>query len=332
MQRPIASCLRLVACLATLCAITAIAQQWDGKLFDSHAHLLADDTTRYPQNPQPPPSASDGRMPPGVAGQPGGKAGPNPVKAVPDATRMLVWMRENNVEGIVAVQRRNTYRFDNSYILDSAAKYPTLMRTMVVLDAQDRETPDTIDDLILHHDLAGVRIAGGQGTNGATPWLDSPQALKTWAAIDEVHSVIDLEINGPNGGLPFIPSIIALSNAYPNATIVLDHLLEPQIRRTPDFGLDDHYRTLARQKNVYVKFTTLNLDLCREYDVDCSLLLRKAIETFGAGHILWGSDIGTSSGTYKEMIIRILSVAANLTPNEKRAILHDNATNLFARR
>ena len=88
-------------------------------LFDSHAHLVADDQQKYPRNPMQ--RAKDAPYrPPGVIGRPGGHHGPNPINEVPDVTRMLAWMREENVDGAVAVQKRMIYRYDNSYILDSS--------------------------------------------------------------------------------------------------------------------------------------------------------------------------------------------------------------------
>src|SRR5258706_7355876 len=102
-------------------------------LFDSHAHLVADDQARYPRNPmQRAPDAP--YRPPGVIGNPGGHHGPNPVHEVPDAVRMLRWMEEENVDGIVAVQKRMIYLYDHSYILDSSDQYPHLVSAVAILD------------------------------------------------------------------------------------------------------------------------------------------------------------------------------------------------------
>jgi predicted TIM-barrel fold metal-dependent hydrolase len=80
-------------------------------LFDSHAHLVAHDEVRYPRDPMQ--RAADAPYrPPGVIGRPGGHGGPNAINEVPDALRMLRWMEEENVDGIVTVQKRMIHRYD----------------------------------------------------------------------------------------------------------------------------------------------------------------------------------------------------------------------------
>lgn len=299
-------------------------------LFDSHAHLVADDQVRYPRNPMKR-AANAPYRPPGVIGQPGGKAGPNPVNEVPDVVRMLPWMKEENVVGAVAVQKRMIYRYDNSYILDSSDAHPDIFSAVVILDAEDEGTPGLVRQWIRDHELSGVRLFGGREEDGSMPWLNSPQALKTWDIAQEYGIVMDLEVLAQGGGGPSIPAIIELARTYPNIRIVLDHLLEPELTGDDDYGLDERYEKLAGEENIFFKFTTINLDIYREADVPAEKVLRRAVDMFGADHIMWGSDIGTSSGTYKEMVQRLLDAAVLLTPEEKQAVLHDTGKRVFVR-
>jgi predicted TIM-barrel fold metal-dependent hydrolase len=50
---------------------------------------------------------------------------------------------------------------------------------------------------------------------------------------------------------------------------------------------------------------------------------------FGADKVMWGSDIGTSAGTYKEMIRRAIESTALLNDVERRKILHDTGRRLL---
>jgi hypothetical protein len=45
---------------------------------------------------------------------------------------------------------------------------------------------------------------------------------------------------------------------------------------------------------------------------------------------MWGSDIGTSSGTYKEMVERAIASTVLLTDEERRKVLHDTGRRIFA--
>lgn len=303
-------------------------------LFDSHAHLVADDQVRYPRYPMQ--RAADAPYrPPGVIGKPGGHHGPHPVNEVPDALRMLQWMKDENVDGIVAVQKRMVYAYDNSYILDSSSAYPDLFSAVVILDAEDAVTPALVRQLVHHYSLAGVRFFGGRKPDGSMPWLNSPAALKTWDVAQEFGLVVDLEVLSKGGGGPSIPAIIALARQYPAIRIVLDHLLEPEMeageRGGEDFGLDERYQALSGEPNIFLKFTSINLDICREASMPADRLLRRAVDLFGADHLMWGSDIGTSSGTYKEMVQRFLDSAALLAPQEQAAVFHDTGRRVFVK-
>ena len=299
-------------------------------LFDSHAHLVADDQVRYPRNPMQRAADAPYRAP-GVIGKPGGHHGPNPINEVPDAQRMLQWMKEENVDGIVAVQKRMIYRYDNSYILDSSDKYPDLFSAVVILDAEDACTPALVRRTTRENGLAGVRLFGGRKPDGSMPWLNSPNALKTWDVAQELGLVMDLEVLSEGGGGPSIPAIIELTRMYPDIRLVLDHLLEPEMEEGEHFGLDERYETLAGVKNIYFKFTSINLDICREAGIPAERVLRRAADMFGADHLMWGSDIGTSSGTYKDMVQRFLDAAVVLSPKELRAVAHDTGKRVFVK-
>ena len=73
---------------------------------------------------------------------------------------MLQWMKEENVEGAVAVQKRMIYRYDNSYILDSSDAHPDTFSAVVILDAEDAGTAPLVRQYIQNHGLAGVRSGG----------------------------------------------------------------------------------------------------------------------------------------------------------------------------
>jgi len=299
-------------------------------LFDSHAHLVADDQVRYARNPMQRAADAPYRAP-GVIGKPGGHHGPKPINEVPDAQRMLQWMKEENVDGIVAVQKRMIYRYDNSYILDSSDKYPGLFSAVVILDAEDAGTPALVRQYARENGLAGVRLFGGRKPDGSMPWLNSPNALKTWDVAQELGLVMDLEVLSEGGGGPSIPAIIELTRKYPDIRLVLDHLLEPEMEEGENFGLDHRYETLAGLKNIYFKFTSINLDICREAGIPADKVLRRAADMFGADHLMWGSDIGTSSGTYKDMVQRFLDAAVVLSPLELRAVAHDTGKRVFVK-
>ncbi len=65
------------------------------------------------------------------------------------------------------------------------------------------------------------------------------------------------------------------------------------------------------------------MDVFRERGVKPEEVLRRAVDFYGADKIMWGSDIGTSSGTYKEMVARAVESTRLLDDEERRKVLHD---------
>lgn len=297
-------------------------------LFDSHAHLVADDQQKYPRNPMQRAANAPFRLP-GVIGKPGGHHGPNPINEVPDASRVLQWMKEENVTGMVAVQKRMVYRYDNSYILDSSDRFPEQMMAVVILDAEDEATPALMRSYVKDHGLAGLRLFGARLPDGSMPWLNSAAALKSWDVAQEFGLVMDLEVLAEGGGGPSIPALITLARKYPDIRLVLDHLLEPEMDEGEHFGLDERWETLAPEKNVFFKFTSINLDICRESGVPATKVLRRAVDLYGADRVMWGSDIGTSSGTYKDMVQRMVDASVLLSSAERQAVFHDTGRRVF---
>ena len=59
--------------------------------------------------------------------------------------------------------------------------------------------------------------------------------------------------------------------------------------------------------------------------------MQRAVDMFGCEQLMWGSDIGTSSGTYKDMVQRFLDAAVGLSPVELRALAHDTGKRVFVK-
>jgi len=303
------------------------------RLYDSHAHLVSDDDERYPRNPIPmnmegrdtPPDRHN-QFGPGTVGIPGGLHGPNPVNEKPTAQQLRAWMTQENVAAIAAVQKGMIYRTDNSYIVDAAEMFPDVMRAVIIVDPQAPETPSMVRDLS-KRGIAGIRFFG-VGIKDKSTWLSSPESLKVWALADELGLIVDIETPAI-GGHALIPVVEEMADRFPNLTIVLDHIFMPVIA-DPDFGIGSNFDGFAARKNIYVKWTSLNMDVIREQGYAPEKVLRRAVDFFGADKVMWGSDIGTSSGTYKEMVERAIASTALLNDEERAKVLHDTGRRVFA--
>lgn len=297
-------------------------------LYDSHAHLISDDLDRYPQRPihltvdKLPEGSAFG---PGMIGLPGGLHGPEPVNLKPTAEQLHDWMGPLGVVGIAAVQKGLIYRTDNSYIVDAAASFPDEMRAVIIIDPMEDKTLPMIRELA-ERGVVGVRFFPIRVTDKVA-WLSSPESLAVWQLAGELGLVVDIEAP-QTGKEELIPLIENMADRFAGLKIVLDHIFLPSLR-DENFGLGAAFEGLASRDNIYVKWTSLNMDAVHMAGVAPEDVLRKAVDFFGAHKVMWGSDIGTSSGTYAEMVARAQASTVRLTGDETKQVLHDTGRRVF---
>ncbi len=295
------------------------------RLYDSHAHLVSDDLVRYPRNPMQITPTEGSPFGPGTVGRPGGMHGPDPVNEKPTAEKMNAWMQAEGVRGMAAVQKGMIYRTDNSYIVDASDLFPEVMRAVIIVDPQAPETPQMVRDFA-RRGIVGIRFFG-VGIKDKRVWLSSPQALEVWTLADQLGLIVDIEAPSV-GGQVLIPVVEGMADRFPKLTIVLDHIFLPTVT-DPDFGIGAQFDGFAARKNIFVKFTSLNMDVIRETGIAPEAVLRRAVDFFGADKVMWGSDIGTSSGDYKEMVQRAVASTALLNEQERQKVLHDTGARVF---
>jgi L-fuconolactonase len=335
-------------CFLISSTLPGYAAAFSFKLYDTHAHLVSPDKDKYTQaaGGQAPSAGGQASARGGQAPTQGGKSGASgDTKApagkgaagadavgereTPEINALLGWMTDNGVEGCVAVQKRGTYGYDNSYILDSADLHKDQVVPVVVLNGEDVNTDDLVEYWTKERRLSGVRFTGAISENGSLPWLSSKQALKTWAVADKHGLVVDLMPSPPARSPEFIAEVIKLAKTYPNAKVVMDHIAFPDAKGAPDYGLDSVYQAMAKQKNIYYKFTTINLDNLATGGVSGAEMLRHVVDIFGADHVMWGSDVGNSVGKYGQLVQRISEATSKLTDAEKHAVMHDTGKKVF---
>jgi L-fuconolactonase len=299
---------------------------YSGPLYDAHAHLVSDDLERYPRTrPFVEGSVEGSVFGPGTVGKPGGLHGPNPVNAKPTAEQMHGWMAEENVVAIAAVQKGMIYGTDNRYIVDAADIFPGEMRAIIIVDPQAEETLQMIRDCAAR-DIIGIRFFG-VGVKDKSVWLSSDSALKAWTLAAELGLLVDIEAPA-RGADVLIPVVEAMADRFPKLRIVLDHVFLPDVT-LPDYGIDSRFDGFKARDNISYKFTSLNMDFIREKGIPPEAVLRRAVDFYGADKLMWGSDIGTSSGTYKEMVARAKDSTKLLDEEERRKVLHDTGRRVF---
>jgi L-fuconolactonase len=282
-------------------------------LFDCHAHLIAADPVRYPPVPQD--------------GKPAAREFEDPMTA----ERLLSEMDRNDVARAVAVQRASIYGYDNSYVCDSAAKYPDRLVAVCAIDAVDPGGPEHVRHWVRERGAVGIRLM--ELVKGSDlSWLAGPQALEVWHAAHELQVPVCVHFFRWNraAGLAALQGILA---TLPRVTVVIDHFSNMVWQSgPPDYGVDEPLLEVAKFPNVYTKFTTLPLGQLEKEGVAAGPIVARVIETFGARRVMWGSDITQSQGTYAYMVGLANRAVAALDETQRNQVLYGSVNDVYGRK
>lgn len=300
------------------------------QLLDTHAHLIADDWEKYRARPFTPDLPVPDRPPFTVT-----------------AEQLLSLMDQEGVEQACLVQRGHVYGYDNSYILDSARKYPERFHPVVILDAQDPRTPGVYREMVRNDRVVGFRMANSRPWILDTAWMSSPNAMEIWRACAELGTPMTL-IVFDNQLAYVLPLIKIIARQFPDLPIILDHgampygmsqyevALREKAGETitmpphPHYGIDTTIAIFEDVPNVYFKITEINMERLVKAGVRSAELLRRMVDGFGPERLIWGSDMGQSMlWSYAEKVAMAREATELLTSGEARAFLHDNAARIY---
>lgn len=299
-------------------------------LFDTHAHLIGDDWDRYAAKP----------LRPGL---------PVPERPAYTVTiEALIRMMDNNgVASACLVQRGHVYGFDNSYIIDSAHRYPQRVHPVVILDPQDPDSAAVYRTMVAKDRVCGFRLAQARPHLLDTAWLCSPPAMEVWKACADLGTPMTV-IVFRNQLSYVLPLIKVIARQFRQLPILLDHggmpygmsQYEVALAREageeivmpgpPDFGIDTTISIFEDVPNVYFKITEINMERLAAANVRPAHLVRRMVDSFGPDRLMWGSDIGQSMlWSYEEKVTMAHAATDWLNPDESQKFLYGNAARIY---
>lgn len=288
-------------------------------LFDTHAHFFTDDIARYPVDvtgARESPAALMERL----------------ARDPSTASRVFSLWDDCGVTGGAAVQYNTVYKTDNSYTIDVADGHADRVSAVLILRAHEAGTPALLDRLAGAHNVSGLRLFGFPDADGAYPWLDSPAALRTWDVATS-HGLTMVVMYAP--GKPShaaLRRIVALARRYPDTTIALDHCGWPGLEHGVDGTIGAEHLELVDVPNIHFKFTQINFNRFAETGIDPTIFVKKLVDTYGAGRVMWGSDYGNTQNSYAEMVEQAIVATAHLDEASRAQVLHGNGARLFGGR
>ncbi|MGD9812326.1 MAG: amidohydrolase [Sphingobium sp.] len=281
------------------------------ELYDSHIHFFSNDFEHYPidpRNAREPEEVFRAR----ITADPG-----LPEKIFP------LWAAAGVTAG-TGVQYSGAYKADNSYVLDLADRFAGKIRPEVIVNARDPESPAKLTEMVRSRHVSAARMTGfGNGT-GNIAWLNSPTALNIWETVQQLGLPVGITFLPPKGQAASLAAVKALAERFPRSTIILEHM-----GRLVDGGLHENHVALRAHENVHFKFTTNVIDELKLQGLSTAAFVRRVVDIFGGGRIMWGSDFGNTLRPYPGMVADAIAATSNLTGAERRRLLHDNGATMF---
>ena len=228
-------------------------------MIDSHVHVWADNTKKYPRVP----SASDYAPPRFAPGD------------------LLIHARPAGVRRVVLIQM-SFYGYDNSYMLDSMRAHPGVFSGVAVVDCSG-PSPAAAMKGLAKQGVRGFRIQPGDSPR---TWLDAPGMQALWKCGAREQLAI-CPLVDPDA----LASVDRMCDRYPETPVVIDHLAR--------IGADGQIRDsdirqlcgLAKHPKVSVKVSAFYAIGRKQAPYrDLAPFIRRVFEEFGPRRLMWGSD------------------------------------------
>jgi len=274
---------------------------------DSHSHVIADDSIRYPLAPM------------------GGKQSDWSKERPVNGAGMAQAMKDAGVAKSILVQASTCYGHDNSYTLD-CVKANTAQ--FVGVFSVDTLLPDAVAQ-VKHWKEAGmsgmrVFIAGHTAAADHSVRLDDPRSFPVWDYISQhkIPMCVQLRADG-------LPQLETLLKQFPKAIVLLDHFARPLLEEGAPYVQAASLFALAQYENLNFKFTTHNVRESKEGKSTQAAFAKAVVGAFGAHRIAWGSNFPASAGGLTQHLQEALEATASLTLDEQRWIFSGTAHALY---
>ena len=273
---------------------------------DIHPHVISDDETRYP------PAPLFGKR------SDWSKERPTTVET------LIAAMDDAGVAKAAVVHSSTTYGFDNSYVVESCARYPDRLAAVGSVDVLQPDALERIHDWV-GRGLAGLRLFTGGSTKDFDPSeLDDPRAFPAWELCGEIGLTMCIQ-TGPIG----LPQVTALAKRFPKVPIILDHLGRPDVTDGPPYAQAQSLFDLAPIESIYLKLTPRIFGDARKGAATPETLFPKLVKLFGAWRMAWGSNFPTSPGTLGDILATAQEGLASLSTEDQSWIFAKTAETLY---
>ena len=251
------------------------------KIVDIHPHIVSPDTVRYPVTPI------------------GGTRSEWSKERSVTLEELVAAMDEAGVDKAAIVHSSTTYGFNNDYVVDAVATDRKRLTGVFSVNITQPDAPERMR-YCYGKGMTGMRIyARGSTIKEAWLALDDPATLPAWRCASELGISVATNMHGTGPGLEQIKSIL---KAFPDVSLIIDHLGRPPVDDGPPYNAAKDYFTLADFPNCHLKLTPSGLNSVLKGKATADTLVPKLVSVFGANRIAWGSNYPASPGSMSDIV------------------------------
>jgi L-fuconolactonase len=286
--------------------MTAVRDDRQIAVVDTHVHVVSADTTTYPRH---------------TRGDAAGQAGPKWYDTPLGIDGVLISMGKAGVRGCIIVQTEQLYEFDNSYVADCVATNSKTCRGVCIVDLRSSDAAKILGGWLVRPNMTGVRLFS-MGSDRVS--IDGTQARRVWEKAAESNVTVSLQIGAQDVG-----KLGPLLRDFGGTAVVLDHLAA---NAAPTLRISDLKDALALADfpNLCLKYTPVNLDAVERGGGRAEHFVENLVGTFGAHRVVWGSNYPATSGpAYKDLVAGGHASVSSLSDSDAQLVLGGNASRLW---
>jgi L-fuconolactonase len=275
-------------------------------VIDTHPHVIAADTRRYPRAP--------------LGGHQSDWSRNRPVAV----DQLIVEQDRAGISKAALVQASTCYGHDNSYVADAVAAHPGRFTGVFSCDILASDACETMNRW-MHRGLTGMRLfTTGSTMPGQAEWLDDPRSFPAWRLAEETGLSVCLQMTA--AGIPQLQNVL---RRFPSIRVVLDHLARPVQDDGPPYAAAESLWGLAHYPGVYVKVTERNFVGARAGKASPETFFGRLVSEFGSSRVTWGSNFPASDRSLPELVSLAQDSLGFLREHDREWIFSRTAQTLY---
>ena len=235
------------------------------------------------------------------------------------------FLKHHRIDGTVLVQTISSLD-ETRWFLQLAKKYPFIMGVVGWVELTDPNVGHTLDELRAAGPLVGIRhqVHDEPEVN----WLLRPAVQRGLQELAARSIPYDLLIRPPH-----LEVSLEVACAFPNLSLVVNHVAKPQIARN---GWDDWavgIRELGQCPNVCCKLSGMitEADWAHWKPIDLRRYIEHVLESFGPRRVMFGSDwpVCLLAGSYDQVVDALSFNLARLSDADLDNVFGNNAARFY---